>query len=248
MLLETIDLTKVYRTGKIEVAALCGVSIRVDAGEMVAIMGPSGCGKSSLMHILGAMTHPTGGQVLIAGQEIAEMDDSARTAFRRDKVGFVFQKYNLLPTLTARANIEIARRIHGDHGDTGVDTRLSEILNLLKLEDTMDRRPAELSGGEQQRVAIARAVVKEPAIILADEPTGNLDSKNSEIVLTMFRELNRRMGQTIIIVTHNPDLAAHADRIIEMRDGTVHSDGRGGGTSDKSTDASLVSQTVTGEG
>ena len=248
MLLETIDLTKIYRTGKIEVAALCGVSIRVDAGEMVAIMGPSGCGKSSLMHILGAMTHPTGGQVLIAGQEIAEMDDTARTAFRRDKVSFVFQKYNLLPTLTARANIEIARRIHGDHGDTGVDTRLSEILNLLKLEDNMDRRPAELSGGEQQRVAIARAVVKEPAIILADEPTGNLDSKNSEIVLTMFRELNRRMGQTIIIVTHNPDLAAHADRIIEMRDGIVHSDGRGGGTSDKSTDASLVSQTVTGEG
>ena len=154
MLLETIDLTKVYQTGKIEVEALCGVSIRVDAGEMLAIMGPSGCGKSSLMHILGAMTHPTGGRVLIGGKDIAELDDSARTAFRRDKVGFVFQKFNLLPTLTARGNIEMARRIQGDHGDPKVDARLGEILNLLKLDGMMDRRPAELSGGEQQRVAI----------------------------------------------------------------------------------------------
>ncbi len=248
MLLETIDLTKVYRTGKIEVEALCGVSIRVDSGEMVAIMGPSGCGKSSLMHILGAMTHPTGGRVLIGGQDVADMDDSARTAFRRDKVGFVFQKFNLLPTLTARANIEIARKIHGDYGDPGVDARLVEILDLLQLVGKLDRRPAELSGGEQQRVAIARAVVKEPAIILADEPTGNLDSKNSGIVLAMFREVNRRLGQTIIIVTHNPELAAHADRVIEMRDGIVYTEGAGGGTEDRSRDADLLSQAVTGEG
>jgi putative ABC transport system ATP-binding protein len=247
MLLETIDLTKVYRTGKIEVEALCGVSIRVEAGEMLAIMGPSGCGKSSLMHILGAMTHPTGGRVLIGGQNVDEMDDSARTEFRRDKVGFVFQKFNLLPTLTARANIEIARRIHGDHGDPKVDARLSEILNLLQLKDKMDRRPAELSGGEQQRVAIARAVVKEPAIILADEPTGNLDSKNSEIVLDMFREVNRRMGQTIIIVTHNPELADHADRVIEMRDGKVHSDGATERFNKMNREADMLSQTVTGE-
>ncbi len=248
MLLETIDLKKVYRTGRIAVEALRGVSIQVDAGEMVAIMGPSGCGKSSLMHILGAMTQPTGGRVLIGDQNLAEMDDSARTAFRRDKVGFVFQKFNLLPTLTARANIEIARRIRGDHGEPEVDARLSEILNLLQLEDAMDRRPTELSGGEQQRVAIARAVVKEPAIILADEPTGNLDSKNSETVLTMFRELNRKMGQTIFIVTHNPDLAGRADRIIELRDGLVHSDDGGGGSGDTSWDAGLLSQAVTGEG
>jgi putative ABC transport system ATP-binding protein len=247
MLLETIGLTKVYRTGKIEVEALSGVSIRVEAGEMLAIMGPSGCGKSSLMHILGAMTHPTGGRVLIGGQNVAEMGDSARTEFRRDKVGFVFQKFNLLPTLTARANIEIARRIHGDHGDPKVDARLSEILSLLQLEDKMDRRPAELSGGEQQRVAIARAVVKEPAIILADEPTGNLDSKNSEIVLDMFREVNRRMGQTIIIVTHNPELADHADRVIEMRDGNVHSDGATARFNNKNRDADMLSRTVAGE-
>ena len=247
MLLETVALTKIYRAGRIEVEALCGVSIRVDAGEMVAIMGPSGCGKSTLMHILGAMTHPTGGRVLIGGQNVAEMDDSERTEFRRDKVGFVFQKFNLLPTLTARANIEMARRIHGDHRDPAGDTRLSEILGLLQLEDKMDRRPAELSGGEQQRVAIARAVVKEPAIILADEPTGNLDSKNSEIVLAMFREVNQRMGQTIIIVTHNPELAAQADRVIEMRDGKVHSDGATEGFKKNIRDADLLSQAVTGE-
>ncbi len=248
MLLETIDITKIYRTGKIEVQALRGVSVRVDTGEMVAIMGPSGCGKSSLMHILGAMTQPTGGRVLVGGQNVAEMDDSARTAFRRDKVGFVFQKYNLLPTLTASANIEMARRIHGDHGDPQADARLAEILSLLKLEDMMGRRPTELSGGEQQRVAIARAVMKEPAIILADEPTGNLDSKNSEIVLTMFRELNRRMGQTIFIVTHNPDLAAYADRVIEMRDGRVHSDGAGEGSGQKGWDVGLLTPAATREG
>ena len=243
MLLETIDLEKVYRSGAIEVRALRGVSIRVDAGEMVAIMGPSGCGKSSLMHILGAMTQPTRGRVLIGGQDIARMDDGARTAFRRDKVGFVFQKFNLLPTLTARGNIEIARRIHGDHGDSEVDARLAEILSLLQLEDKMGRRPGELSGGEQQRVAIARAVMKEPAIILADEPTGSLDSQNSDVVLDMFRELNQRMGQTIVIVTHNPELAAFADRVIEMRDGKVHDHGIGDPSDRKSWDAA---EAVTG--
>lgn len=221
MLLETKDLFKIYRGGKVDVVALAGVSIGVDAGEMVAIMGPSGCGKSSLMHVLGAMTQPTRGQVLIDGRDVAGMDDKTRTAFRRDKVGFVFQKYNLLPTLTCRANIQIARRIHGDHGDPGVDSRLGGILSLLQIDDKMDRRPSELSGGEQQRVAIARAVVKEPAIILADEPTGNLDSINSKIVLDMFREVNQRLGQTILIVTHNPELAGFADRVIEIRDGKV---------------------------
>ena len=241
MLLETIDLTKVYQTGRIEVEALRGVSIRVDAGEMVAIMGPSGCGKSSLMHILGAMTQPTGGRVMVGGQDVAHMDDSERTAFRRDKVGFVFQKFNLLPTLTARANIEIARTIHGNQGDPEVDQLLTRILALLELEDKMGRRPAELSGGEQQRVAIARAVVKEPSIILADEPTGNLDSKNSGIVLNMFRELNMRMGQTIVIVTHNPELASYTDRVIEMRDGKVYSDGSGNGTERENVDDDLLS-------
>ena len=220
ILLEAIDLTKTYETGDLNVEALRGVSLAVEAGEMVAVMGPSGCGKSSLMHILGAMTQATSGTVLIDGRNIADMGDRARTEFRRDKVGFVFQKFNLLPTLSARVNIELARRIHGSHGAQTQDN-MTEVLDLLQIQDKMDRRPAELSGGEQQRVAIARAVVKHPAIILADEPTGNLDSNNSKIVLDMFKELNRRLGQTIILVTHNPDLAAYTDRVVEMLDGKI---------------------------
>jgi putative ABC transport system ATP-binding protein len=219
-LLEVADLTKVYKPGRVEVHALRGVSLRVAPGEMLAVMGPSGCGKSSLMHILGAMTRPTSGRVLIEGRDIAEMDDRSRTLFRRDKIGFVFQKFNLLPTLSAAQNIEIARRIQGNHDDPEVDRRLSQLLDLLQLKTMMDRRPSELSGGEQQRVAIARAVVKHPAIMLADEPTGNLDSENSEIV----HELNRRLGQTVVLVTHNPELAGFTDRIVLMKDGLILSD------------------------
>ncbi len=226
VLLEVVDVVKTYTVGTVAVEALRGVNLSVEPGEMAAVMGPSGCGKSSLMHVLGAMTRPTSGRVLIDGVNVAEMGDGARTAFRRDKVGFVFQKFNLLPTLTARANVELARRIHGSHRDPEADGRVEQVLDLLRIRDLMGRRPVELSGGEQQRVAIARAVVKHPALILADEPTGNLDSKNSEIVLNMFRELNRRMAQTIIIVTHNPDLASLVDRVIEMMDGRIVRDGR----------------------
>jgi putative ABC transport system ATP-binding protein len=193
-------------------------------GELTAIMGPSGCGKSTLMHILGAMTKPTSGQVLIDGSEIGAMNDSGLTAIRRDKIGFVFQKFNLLPTLTARGNIEVARHIHGTAGKDGYDHHLAEILQLLMIEGKLGRKPSELSGGEQQRVAIARAVANKPAILLADEPTGSLDSKNSEIVLNMFRELNRRFKQTIILVTHNPELVSFTDRLIEMRDGVIVGD------------------------
>jgi putative ABC transport system ATP-binding protein len=230
MLLETIDLIKTYNIGPVSVEAIRGVSIAVDTGEMVAVMGPSGCGKSSLMHVLGAMTNATSGSALIDGIDIARMTDSARTQFRRDKIGFVFQKYNLLPTLSARANIELARKIHGSHKDPESARYMEEVVDLLKIGDKMDRRPVELSGGEQQRVAIARAVVKHPAIILADEPTGNLDSKNSEVVLDMFNELNRRLGQTIILVTHNPELTEHTDRVIEMRDGLIVRDEASGRT------------------
>jgi putative ABC transport system ATP-binding protein len=221
MLLETVDLKKTYRTGKVDVEALRGVDIRIRAGELVAIMGPSGCGKSTLMHLLGAMARATSGQVLIDGKDIARMNDSERTAVRRTKLGFVFQKLNLLPTLTARANIEIARTIQGSEGDEKIDAYLADILKLLKIEEKLDRRPSELSGGEQQRFAIARAVSHRPAIVLADEPTGALDTKNSEAVLQMFRELNRKFQQTILLVTHNPELAGYADRLIEMRDGLV---------------------------
>jgi len=221
MLLETVDLKKTYRTGKVDVEALRGVDIRIRAGELVAIMGPSGCGKSTLMHLLGAMVRATSGQVLVDGKDIARMNDSERTSVRRTKSGFVFQKLNLLPTLTARANIEIARTIQGSEGDATTDTYLAEILKLLKIDEKLDRKPSELSGGEQQRFAIARAVSHRPAIVLADEPTGALDSKNSEAVLQMFRELNRKFQQTILLVTHNPELAAYADRLIEMRDGLI---------------------------
>ena len=222
ILLETIDLWKTYKVGKVDVQALRGVSLRVRKGELTAIMGPSGCGKSSLMHILGAMTKPTAGKVLIERSDIGDMDDSDLTRIRREKVGFVFQKFNLLPTLTARANIDVARHIRGLK--TGHDAHLAEILQLLMIEDKMGRKPAELSGGEQQRVAIARALASKPSILLADEPTGSLDTKNSEIVLNMFRELNRKFRQTVILVTHNPELVTYTDRLIEMRDGIVVSD------------------------
>jgi putative ABC transport system ATP-binding protein len=221
VLLQTVDLRKTYKVGKIEVEALRGVNIRVDAGEFVAIMGPSGCGKSTLMHLLGAMTRATSGTVLIEGKDTASMGDAARTEIRRTKLGFVFQKFNLLPALTARQNIEVARKIYGAPRTAEADTHLKEILALLQIEAKIDRKPSELSGGEQQRVAIARALTNRPAILLADEPTGALDTKNSEIVLTMFQELNRRLKQTILLVTHNPELAAYTNRLIEMRDGLV---------------------------
>jgi len=221
-LLETIDLRKTYRVGKVDVEALRGVSLRIREGELAAVMGPSGCGKSSLMHILGAMTKPTSGKVLIESRDIAGMTDTELTAIRQHKIGFVFQKFNLLPTLTARGNIDAARYIKG--AKSRHDEHLAEILKLLMIEDKMGRKPSELSGGEQQRVAIARAVATKPAILLADEPTGSLDSKNSEIVLNMFRELNRKFRQTIILVTHNPELVTYTDRLIEMRDGMILSD------------------------
>jgi putative ABC transport system ATP-binding protein len=221
VLLETVDLKKTYKVGKIEVEALRGVNIRVNAGEFVAIMGPSGCGKSTLMHLLGAMTRATSGQVLIEEQDTASMNDAARTEIRRKKLGFVFQKFNLLPALTARQNMQVAQTIYGEPRTPEADAHHTEILSLLQIESKLDRKPSELSGGEQQRVAIARSLTNRPAILLADEPTGALDSKNSEVVLRMFQELNRRLKQTILLVTHNPELAAYTNRLIEMRDGLV---------------------------
>jgi putative ABC transport system ATP-binding protein len=221
VLLETVDLKKIYRVGKVDVEALRGVSVRVNAGEFVAIMGPSGSGKSTLMHLLGAMTRPTSGKVFIEGKDTSNMNDAARTEIRRKKLGFVFQKFNLLPALTARQNIQVARRIYGEPPTAASEAHLAEILALLQIQDKLDRRPSELSGGEQQRVAIARALTNSPAILLADEPTGALDSRNSEIVLRMFQELNKRLRQTILLVTHNPELAAYTNRLIEMRDGLV---------------------------
>lgn len=220
MILQTENLTKNYKIGKVEVSALRGVSLSVEEGEFVAIMGPSGCGKSTMLHLLGGLLSPTSGKILIDNEDLAKVSDAERTDIRRRKIGFVFQRFNLFPTLTAEGNLKLAERIHSGNGSKNSDRR-REVLRLLKLENKMHHRPLELSGGEQQRVALARAIVNNPAIILADEPTGNLDTENSEIVLEMFRELNQKFKQTIIMITHNPEAAAHCSRIVRMRDGQI---------------------------
>lgn len=220
MILKTENLTKNYKIGKVDVPALRGVSLDVGEGEFVAIMGPSGCGKSTLLHLLGGLLSPSTGKILIDGEDLARVSDAERTDIRRRKIGFVFQRFNLFPTLTAEGNLKLAERIHSAGGGKNSDRR-REVLRLLKLENKMHHKPLELSGGEQQRVALARAIVNHPAIILADEPTGNLDTENSEIVLDMFRELNRKFKQTIIMITHNPEAAAHCTRTVRMRDGAI---------------------------
>jgi putative ABC transport system ATP-binding protein len=221
-ILETEDLQMTYRVGKVDVRALRGVSITVDSGEFMAIMGPSGCGKSTLLHIIGGMLTPTSGRVMIDGEDITGMSDARRTDMRRRKIGFVFQRFNLFPTLTADGNLKLAERIYSrERNGAGDAERRRRVLGLLKLEDKMNHKPLELSGGEQQRLAIARAVINRPSIILADEPTGNLDTENSVVVLDMLQGLNREFGQTIVMITHNPEAAARAGRILEMRDGLV---------------------------
>ena len=222
IVLEAIDLKMIYHVGKVDVPALRGVDIKIGEGEYVAIMGPSGCGKSTFLHIVGGMLQPTGGRVVIDGEDITRMSDGERTDLRRRKIGFVFQRFNLFPTLTAEGNLKLAERIYSNGANGGGDAaRRREVLRLLRLEDKMHHRPLELSGGEQQRVAIARAIINRPAILLADEPTGNLDTENSQIVLDMLRGLNKEFGQTIIMITHNPEAAKLTDRVIEMRDGHV---------------------------
>ncbi len=212
-------LTKKYRQGEVEVAALRGVDLEIAHGEFVAIVGPSGSGKSTLFNILGGLTPPTAGTVRLAGQDLLALSDVERTNLRKRTVGFVFQKYNLLPTLSARENIEIARYIAGANGAT--DASFDEVLKILGLSSRLNHKPRAMSGGEQQRVAIARAIVNHPALLLADEPTGNLDTENSNLVLDLLRDLNHRMKQTIVMITHNPEAAAFADRIVHMRDGRI---------------------------
>ncbi len=220
-IIATEGLTKVYRVGKVEVPALRGVDLVVEEGEFVAIVGPSGCGKSTLLHVLGGLATPTGGKVLVDGNDFCTMSDDDRTRFRRHKIGFVFQRFNLLPTLTAQQNIAIAQFIQGNGFNPH---RFEAVTGLLGLRDKLKQKPYALSGGEQQRVAVARAVICEPKILLTDEPTGNLDSENSQLVLNMMREVNRAFRQTILIITHNPEAAAIADRTVRMRDGRVISD------------------------
>ncbi len=218
-IIQAENVTKVYRIGKVDVPALRGVSFNVEKGEFVSIVGPSGSGKSTLFYVLGGLTRATAGRVTIDGADFAQLSDAERTEMRKRKIGFVFQKFNLLPTLTARDNIQIAREIAGKDGaDSALLNRVTEMLGIAA---RLDHRPAELSGGEQQRVALARALVNGPSIVLADEPTGNLDSRNSEIVLKMLRDANQQFGQTVLMITHNPEAATYGDRIIHMRDGSI---------------------------
>ena len=218
-MIEIHDLKKTYRVGEVDVHALRGVHLTVARGEFVSVVGPSGSGKSTLFHILGGLTPPTSGTVHIDGRDLLKMTEAERTDLRKMSVGFVFQKYNLLPTLSAADNIAIAQDIAG-HA-RGFDGQFDEILNLLGLKGRLHHKPRALSGGEQQRVAIARAIVNHPAILLADEPTGNLDTQNSEAVLGLLRDLNTRLGQTVLMITHNPEAAAYGHRIVKMRDGRV---------------------------
>ncbi len=219
-MIQADQLGKTYRTGKVDVPALRGVSFAIEAGEFVSIVGPSGSGKSTLFYILGGLTGASSGRVLIDGVDFARLSDAERTRMRKTKIGFIFQKFNLMPTLSAMANIEIAYDISG--AKEPLDRRrLEELSQMLGIAARLKHRPSELSGGEQQRVAIARALITNPSIILADEPTGNLDTKNSATVLDMLSHANKKFNQTVLMITHNPEAAATADRTLHMRDGEI---------------------------
>jgi putative ABC transport system ATP-binding protein len=218
--IEAVDVRKTYHVGKIEVKALRGISFGVQKGEFVSVVGPSGSGKSTLFYLLGGLAKADGGRVSVDGDDFAKLSDAELTSMRKRKIGFVFQKFNLLPTLDARSNIEIALDIAGTNGNMD-RAYFEKIVGLLGIKERLSHRPSELSGGQQQRVALARALINKPAIVLADEPTGNLDSENSEIVLNMLRQSNQELGQTVLMITHNPEAARHGDRIIHMRDGAI---------------------------
>ena len=219
-IIEASHLGKTYRTGKLQVPALRDVSFSVDPGEFVAIVGPSGSGKSTLFYVLGGLTPPTTGTLRIQDVELTGLTDAARTKLRRAHIGFVFQRFNLLPTISAEANIKLAHEI-ADTGAAFDASLMNHLSELLGISGRLHHRPNELSGGEQQRIAIARALITRPAIVLADEPTGNLDTQNSDAVLSMLRESSRELNQTVLMITHNPDAAQIADRILHMRDGQI---------------------------
>jgi len=212
------NVTKTYRIGKVDVPAVRGISFSVERGEFVSVVGPSGSGKSTLFYMLGGLTKADTGRVVVDGFDFAAMSDAERTRLRKNKIGFVFQKFNLLPTLDARTNIDIAQDIAKVERD---EEFFQRITGLLGIDKRLDHRPSEMSGGEQQRVALARALINKPAIVLADEPTGNLDTKNSDAVLSMLRRSNQELGQTVLMITHNPEAASYGDRILHMRDGEL---------------------------
>ena len=218
-MIQVRGLRKTYHTGDVDVHALRGVDLEVQRGEFLAVMGPSGSGKSTLFHILGGLAPPTDGHVFVDGLDLRALTESERTEMRQRKIGFVFQKYNLLPTLTGLDNIKIARFLARNNDP--LPAEFMTLLEMLNISNRLDHKPRALSGGEQQRIAIARALVNKPAILLADEPTGNLDTENSTVVLGLLRRLNEQTGQTILMITHNPEAAAYADRTVAMRDGQI---------------------------
>ena len=222
------NLTKVYAAGRLQVTAVRGVSLAIESGEFVAIVGPSGSGKSTLFYLLGGLTQATSGRVVIDGVDFAQLSDAERTRLRKHRIGFVFQKFNLLPTLSAMGNIEIAHAVSGRKEPIDREY-LDHLCDMLAIQGRLPHRPSELSGGEQQRVAIARAMICRPAIVLADEPTGNLDTKSSDAVLSMLLRSNRELGQTTLMITHNPEAASIASRILYMRDGEIVREEKGAG-------------------
>jgi putative ABC transport system ATP-binding protein len=222
LLVSAADVARVYGEGEAAVRALDGVTVGFPAGRFTAIMGPSGSGKSTLMHILAGLDRPTSGSVVLDGVELADLDDKRLTDLRRDKVGFIFQSFNLLPVLNARENIVLPISIAGRKPD---EEWLTKLIDTIGLGDRLDHRPAELSGGQQQRVAVARALASRPAVIFADEPTGNLDSKSSGELLDLLRRSVDEFGQTVIMVTHDPVAASYADRLIVLGDGRIVHDG-----------------------
>lgn len=229
-IIEARQVHKTFRTGKVEVHALRGVDLAVGRGEMVAIMGPSGCGKTTLLNCLSGLDEFDEGEVLIEGANLRTMNDRKRTAYRAERMGFVFQTFNLLPVLTAVENVELPLLVAGVRPADARARALGALANVA-LNDRVQHRPAELSGGQRQRVTIARALVNNPAIVWADEPTGNLDSKSSTDVLGLMRQLNRERGQTFVVVTHDPQIGALCDRIVRMEDGEIEADGVAQGAS-----------------
>ena len=217
-ILETENLQKVYGAGDTQVRALDGVDLQVEKGEFLAVVGTSGSGKSTLLHMLGGLDRPTAGSVTVDGREIFTLKDEALTIFRRRKIGFVFQSYNLVPVLNVYENIVLPVQLDGNQPDEGY---VAEIIRTLGLESKLQSLPNQLSGGQQQRVAIARALAAKPAIILADEPTGNLDSKTSQDVMSLFKVTSQRFAQTIVMITHNEEIAQMADRIVSIEDGRI---------------------------
>ncbi len=219
-LISAVNLTKVYGSGDTAVRALDNVSLQVEPGEFVAVMGPSGCGKSTLLHLLGGLDRPTSGTVTIDGHSLSDLSDARLTELRRHKIGFIFQFFNLIPVLNAVENAALPVTLDGVR-QAEAKERATKWLTRFGLGDRLDHRPDQLSGGQQQRVAVARALVADPALILADEPTGNLDTRSSEEIAALLRQVANEWGRSVVVVTHDPRIAAHADRIVFLKDGAI---------------------------